>query len=211
MISARNHVQPRSSIAGTHNRIDFSKIDTAEEAMLSPGGDLWVGLLLGPLNGHVTVTTSDSQVLTYETKVENGKMNYTGSLNGRSFRLEGKGVAPQGIRVQGETPGGAIDSLRRGGGMGFGLDGNAGDVEFSQILALDRSGGAHGYLAFMGGTIGDQELEARVFKGEDGAVEVRGYLGDTPLFQDVRKGEEDRWIIRGNIGPQKYTQVIERS
>ena len=63
----------------------------------------------------------------------------------------------------------------------------------------------------MGGTIGEQELEARVFKGEDGAVEVRGYLGDTPLYQDVRKGEEDRWIIRGNIGPQKYTQVIERS
>ncbi|MCA9779672.1 MAG: hypothetical protein KC800_23250 [Candidatus Eremiobacteraeota bacterium] len=209
MISARNHVQPRSSTT-PHNRIDFSKIDTAEEAMLSPGGDLWVGLLLGPLNGHVTVTTDDSQVLTYETQLENGKLNYTGSLNGRSFHLEGKGVAPQGIRVQGETPGGVIDSLRRGGGMGFGLDGNAGSVEFSQILALDRSGGTNGYLAFMGGTIADQELEARVFKGDDGAVEVRGYLGDTPIFQDVRKGEEDRWIIRGNIGSQKYTQVIER-
>ena len=60
MILTRNAVQPRSSNA----KIDFSKIDTPEEAMLSPGGDLWVGLLLGPLDGHVTVQTSDHQTLT---------------------------------------------------------------------------------------------------------------------------------------------------
>lgn len=210
MISVNNRFQPRSS-TNNNQALDFSRIDTPEEAMLSPGGDLWVGLLLGPLNGHVTVTTDDRQTLTYETRLEDGKLNYRGSLNGKAFHLEGKGVAPQGIRVQGETPGGSIDSLRRGGGMGFGLDGSAGSVEFSQILALDRSGGAHGYLAYMGGTVQEQELEARVFKGEDGAVEVRGYLGQTPLFQEVRKGEEDRWIIRGSIGDTRYTQVIERS
>jgi hypothetical protein len=207
MISIRNQVQPRSS---TTNPIDFSQIDTPEEAMLSPGGDLWVGLLLGPLDGHVTVTTENHQVLTYETDLEDGRQNYTGSLNGRSFHLEGKGVAPQGIRVQGETPGGSIDSLRRGGGMGFGLDGSAGTVDFSQVFALDRSGGTHGYLAFMGGTVQGQELEARVFKGEDGAVEVRGYLGDTPMSQEVRKGDDDRWIIQGSFGSENYTQVIER-
>jgi hypothetical protein len=208
MISIRNQVQPRSSSTTT---IEFSKIDTPEEAMLCPGGDLWVGLLLGPLNGHVTVTTDDYQTLTYETKVKDGRQDYTGTLNGRPFQLEGKGVAPQGIRVQGETSGGSIDSLRRGGGMGFGLDGTAGSIEFSQLFALDRSGGAHGYLAYMGGTVQEQKLEARVFKGEDGAVEVRGHLGDTPLFQEVRKGEEDRWIIQGRFGAQSYTQVIERS
>lgn len=205
-ISTGTPVQPRSL---TTPKIDFSTIDTPTEAMLCPGGDLWVGLLLGPLNGHVTVTTQDHQVLTYDSKLENGKLQYAGSLNGEAFTLEGKSEAPQGIRVQGETPGGRIDSLRRGGGLGFGLDGSAGSVEFSQILALDRSGGAHGYLAFLGGTVQGQELEARVYKTEDG-VEVRGTLGDTPLHQDVREGEGSVWIVRGSIGEEKYTQVIQR-
>lgn len=207
MIRTNRQVQPRSS--QPQKPFDLTKVDSAEEAMIMPGADLWVGLVLGPLPGRVSVE-SGGQQLTYETRSGRNKLIYTGTLNGNPFMLEGKSANPRGIRVTGETAGGAIDSLRRGGGGGFGLDGAAGDVEFSQMLALDRSGGDSGKLAYLGGTLNGRELEARARKGENGEVLVEGHLGDQPLHQTITVGPTDEWIIEGQVGDVHYNQIIER-
>lgn len=204
MISATTAVQPRSS---HQRRIDFSKIDTPEEAMLSPGGDLWVGLVLGPLEGKVTIASGD-QTLTYETKQEGNSLHYTGRMNGKPFTLEGVGTG-RGIHVTGETPGGSVDSLRQGGGNGFGLDGTAGAVDFHQIMALARDT-REGKLAFLGGQIGGLELNARAVKGPNNTVEVNGTLGDTPIHQTITETENKEWFIQGDFGGTAYTQLIER-
>jgi hypothetical protein len=206
MIRSMNPVQPRS--LSSHS-FDFEKIDRPEEAMVMPGGDLWVGLVLGPLPGKVTVTSGD-QSLSYETHPGPNKLHYQGQINGQAFTLEGTAAQPRGIRVKGETPAGSIDSLRRGGGGGFGLDGRTGAVEFSQMLALDRSGGASGKLAYLGGTVGGQQLEAWARKEDDGTVEVSGTLGEIPVNQTIRTGPNDEWIIKGTIGSSDYTEIIER-
>lgn len=204
--AANNTVQPRSTPT---KRIDFTKIDTPEEAMLSPGGDLWVGLVLGPLEGKVTVLSGD-QSLYYETKKDTpNSLKYTGLMNGTPFTLEGVGT-PKGIHVIGHTPGGAIDSLRQGGGGGFGLDGSAGVVDFHQILALDRSG-AEGKLAYLGGNIGGLEYDARAVKGPNGTVEVNGTLGDMKVHQTIREGDHQEWIISGTVGESRFTEIIERT
>ena len=207
MIRINPTIQPRSS--QPQKPFDLSTIDSAEEAMVMPGADLWVGLVLGPLSGRVTVESAGQQ-LTYEMRQGRQKVVYTGTLNGNPFKLEGKPANPRGIRVQGETAGGAVDSLRRGGGGGFGLDGEVGEVPFSQMLALDRSGGTSGSLAYLGGKLNGRDLEARATKGPDGTVLVDGKLGDQPLHQTIRTGPTDEWIIQGQIGDHNYTQVIER-
>lgn len=203
MIGANAPVRPRS----TQRPIDFTVIDTPEEAMLMPGGDLWAGLVLGPLAGHVTVASGD-QTMEYEIQPSPDHLTYSGTMNGADFQLEGRAEAPRGIRVKGTTPGGALDSLRRGGGGGFGLYGSAGSVEFSSLLALDRSG--RGGLAYLGGTYGGLQLEARARKGEGGTVEVEGTLGQMELHQTISLGPEQEWIIQGQIGDEHYLQVIER-
>lgn len=173
-----------------------------------PGADLWVGLVLGPLAGRVTVY-SGSEEFQYETVPSPQKLTYRGAMNGQPFTLEGKPANPRGIQVRGETPGGAIDSLRRGGRGGFGLDGVAGAVEFSQMLALDMSGSTE-KLAYLGGTIGGHKLEARAYKGEHGTVDVRGTLGDKELRQTIWQGPDQEWLIKGRVGDHHYVEVIER-
>lgn len=206
MIGSMNSVQPAPSL---QRKFDLSTIDTAEEAMIMPGADLWAGLVLGPLSGRVTVS-SGGQELAYEIMPAPQGIYYRGHLNGEGFLLEGKSARPRGIQVTGETAGGDIDSLRRGGGGGFGLDGSAGEVDFSQMLALDRSGGTSGQLAYLGGTIHGEKLEARARKGENGEVLVTGTLGELPLNQTIRQGPGQEWIIKGQVGEHRYTEIIER-
>lgn len=203
MIQSHASVRPRSN---PPQKLDFSTIDTAEEAMLMPGADLWAGLVLGPLAGRVSVM-SGNQVLQYEIEPAPDHLTYRGTLNGQPFQLEGKAARPQGIRVTGDTPGGPVDSLRRGGGRGFGLDGSVGEVEFSQLLALDQGG--HG-LAYLAGTVNGEEFEARAQKGEHRSVVVTGHLGDDELHQTIRLGPHQEWIISGAVGEVSYTQIIER-
>lgn len=207
MIIQNRSVQPRSP--QPQKPFDLSKIDSAEEAMVMPGADLWAGLVLGPLSGRVTVESA-GQTLNYEIRPGKNKIYYAGTMNGKPFKLEGKPANPRGIQVQGPTSGGPIDSLRRGGGGGFGLDGSAGETEFSQMLALDRSGGTSGSLAYLGGTIDGRPLEARARKGENGEVLVDGKLGEQPLHQVITLGPTDEWIIKGQVGEHSYTEVIER-
>ena len=201
-----NHTPVRPRSTPQTRPFDLSEIDTPEEAMVMPGADLWAGLVLGPLAGRVSVMSGD-QVLQYEIEPSPDHLTYKGTLNGQPFELEGRAARPRGIQVTGETPGGAVDSLRRGGGGGFGLDGSVGEVEFSQLLALDRGG--HG-LAYLAGTLDGEEFEARARKGENRSVEVEGHLGDQPLHQTIRLGPNQEWIISGEVGDHHYTQMIER-
>lgn len=196
-------VPPRSL---SQPAFDLSSIDTPEEAMVMPGADLWVGLVLGPLAGRVTVT-SDDQVMTYEQKPGDRKLDYTGEMNGQPFTLEAV-PAPRGRRTIGDTPGGPIDSLLRGGGRGFGVDGQAGSVEFSTSLALDMSNDGF-HLAYMSGEVGGQRYAAKVVK-EGEQVEVYGKLGDAPLRQTITMGPNEEWQIASQIGSVRYTEVIER-
>lgn len=200
---------PVQSLSHQTRQFDLQSIDTPEEALLMPGADLWVGLYLGPLEGRVSVSVDD-QHLFYESKFEDNKLEYTGTLNGEAFELEAKSARPRGIHLRGETPGGVIDSLRRGGGGGFGLDGTVGSVDFSQLLALSRNPD-DGQLAFLGGTVGGEEFEARVKKGEDNTVQVNGHLGEQEVKQTIRVGPNDEWLIQGSIGEHDYTQIIERT
>ena len=199
-------VQPRPQ---AQRPFDLAEIDTPEEALLMPGADLWTGLVLGPLSGRVSIL-AEGEALYYDIHPAEHGITYTGWMNGEAFELQGTAANPRGIRVEGSTPGGEVDSLRRGGRGGFGLDGQVGEVEFSHILALDQSGGSSGNLAYLGGTVGGVKLEARARKGEDNTVEVEGTLGELELRQSIRLGPDEQWIISGTVGDHQYLQIIER-
>ncbi|MCA9794967.1 MAG: hypothetical protein KC910_24330 [Candidatus Eremiobacteraeota bacterium] len=196
-------VRPRSL---SQPAFDLSTVDTPEEAMVMPGCDLWVGLVLGPLPGRVTVT-SDDQVMTYEQRPSNQPPSYSGQLNGQPFQLDREPIA-RGWRTFGDTPAGPIDSSLMGGHGGFGFIGQAGDIEVSTSLALDQSNDGF-HLAYMSGQVGGQNFAAKVVKSL-GQVEVYGKLGEQPLRQTITMGPHQEWQIASQIGSVHYTEVIER-
>lgn len=190
------------------SRLDFTRIDTPQEALVLPGADVVANLILQDAYSHGDVCVKSAEDRVHYT-ADAATNLIRGQANEQAIDLKAEVCGtPRHATLKGKIGENEVCLTQENYYDGFKISGRMGDVELEETLKKDPLYPYTAHYASITGVVCGQAYAADINAQWDGSYRITGKLGDLEIDETMKNGCCGTHI-EGNLAGVPISQTIQ--
>ena len=188
-------------------RLDFTRIDTPQEALVLPGADVVASLILqDSFSGGSVCVKSDADRIDY--KADANCDTIKGVANEQAIELKAEYPTSMQATLKGKIGENEVCLTQDTTYDGFKISGRMGDIQLEETLRKDPLYPYTPHYASITGVVGGQTYTADINAQWDGSYRITGKLGELEINETLKNGCCGT-RIEGNLAGVPVQQTIQ--